>query len=177
MGRKRFPEPVHLGVKPCVCLGDPDRASGHLRASVPVEERYHPSFPTFRANCGSRTTVCGCPASEKPGGTRHRKCLASSRLCGCSLNASPRRELPMDLENFHLEEGAGLASPTSLPQSSGTQAERGDPSESLPGLLGAEGGGSDGAQSVLTDDTSSKPLPPSTAPLTPSAAAGCPSCC
>lgn len=50
-----------------------------------------------------------------------------------------------------------LESPTSLPQSSGTQAERGDPSESLPGLLGRGGGGVGGAQSVLTDDTSSNP--------------------
>lgn len=102
------------------------------RGTIPPSQ---PSVPTV----GSCTTVCGCPASEKPGGTRHRKCLASSRLCGCSLNASPRRELPMDLENFHLEKGGRLESPTSLPQSSGTQAERGDPSESLPGLLGAGG--------------------------------------
>lgn len=29
----------------------------------------------------------------------------------------------MDLENFHLEKGGGLQSPTPLPQSSGTQAE------------------------------------------------------
>lgn len=45
MGRKQFLEPVRLGVKPCVCLGDPDRASGHLRASVPVEKSYASLLP------------------------------------------------------------------------------------------------------------------------------------
>lgn len=75
------------------------------------------------------------------------------------------------LGEFHLEEGGGLESPTSPPPRSGTQAE--GPLRELPGLLGVGGR----AQSVLTDDTSSNPLLPSMAPLTPSAAAQCPSCC
>lgn len=63
-------------------------------------------------------------------------------------------------------EEAGWRCPHLRPRSWDTG--RGDPSESLPGLLG---GGGRRAQSVLTDDTSSKPLLPSSAPLTPPAAA------
>lgn len=141
MGRKLFQEIASLGGQ-ILCLAKIPGMS--LPASLSLSlcgEVLIPSSKPSRSLCQfcvACPTVCGCPAFEKPGDTRNRKCLAQQLPLRLLIEYESRVRV---VNGFGYlppgEEEAGWRGERP-PSPELSDAGRGDPSESLPGLVQRE---------------------------------------